>query len=112
VRLRSAAVDVKALTVRQPHASRIIVGTKDVENRSWPTSHRGLLAIHAGLRDDPLEEVDPDLPHGMLLGTVILIDCVRNHPSPSALPDLWHWVLADPRPCEPLRAKGRQGLWT
>ncbi len=39
---------VKALTVRQPWASLIIAGYKDVENRSWTTSYRGRLAVHAG----------------------------------------------------------------
>ena len=37
-----------ALTVRQPWASAIIYGGKDVENRTWQTGHRGRLLIHAG----------------------------------------------------------------
>lgn len=43
---------LRALTVRQPWAWAIAHGGKDVENRSWPTSYRGLLAIHAGARWD------------------------------------------------------------
>lgn len=39
---------MKALTVRQPWASLIAGGTKTIETRSWPTSYRGPLAIHAG----------------------------------------------------------------
>src|SRR3954453_23306276 len=41
---------MRALTIRQPWAALIMAGSKDVENRVWPTSFRGRLAIHAGLR--------------------------------------------------------------
>ena len=37
----------RALTVRQPWAWAIAAGHKDCENRTWATSHRGWLAIHA-----------------------------------------------------------------
>jgi len=39
---------MKALTISQPFASLIASGSKFVENRTWPTSYRGPLAIHAG----------------------------------------------------------------
>jgi len=38
---------VKALTVAQPYASLIAANRKSVETRSWQTSYRGPLAIHA-----------------------------------------------------------------
>ena len=38
----------------QPWAWAIAVAGKDVENRGWSTTYRGLLAIHAGKgQDDP-----------------------------------------------------------
>lgn len=47
---------MKALTIRQPYASLIALGEKHYETRSWRTSYRGPLAIHAGkhipTRDD------------------------------------------------------------
>lgn len=43
---------MKALTVKQPWASLIMSGEKDVENRSWATRHRGLIAIHSSARPD------------------------------------------------------------
>lgn len=43
---------MKAITVRQPWAWAIIAAGKDVENRSWSTSYRGRLAIHAGAKWD------------------------------------------------------------
>jgi hypothetical protein len=41
---------MKALTLHQPWASAIAEGIKAVETRSWATSYRGPLAIHAGKR--------------------------------------------------------------
>lgn len=48
---------MKALTVYQPWAwaigrAAISPGGKPIENRPWPTRHRGLLAIHAGQKWD------------------------------------------------------------
>lgn len=39
---------MKALTITQPWATLIAIGAKRFETRSWPTSYRGPLAIHAG----------------------------------------------------------------
>lgn len=39
---------MKFLTIRQPWASLISLGVKRIETRSWSTSFRGPLAIHAG----------------------------------------------------------------
>lgn len=38
---------MKALTVTQPWASLIAIGAKRIETRSWRSSYRGPLAIHA-----------------------------------------------------------------
>lgn len=38
---------MKALTLTQPFASLIAIGAKKIETRSWRTSYRGPLAIHA-----------------------------------------------------------------
>jgi hypothetical protein len=38
---------VKTLSIRQPFASLICRGIKTIENRSWDTSYRGKLLIHA-----------------------------------------------------------------
>lgn len=39
---------IKALTILQPWASLIALGAKRIETRSWYTSYRGPMAIHAG----------------------------------------------------------------
>src|ERR1700691_5449786 len=38
---------VKALTLTQPWATLVAIGAKRIETRSWSTSYRGPLAIHA-----------------------------------------------------------------
>lgn len=38
---------MKAITLWQPHASLIAIKAKQIETRSWATSYRGPLAIHA-----------------------------------------------------------------
>ena len=40
---------MKALTLYQPWATLIAIGAKKIETRSWQTSYRGPLAIHASM---------------------------------------------------------------
>lgn len=113
-------VTLPVLTVRQPYASLIMTGAKDVENRTWPTDHRGLVAIHAGRqwhrtgRADCERlglEVPDDLPLGAVLGVVELVDVVRGSSSPWAAVDHWHWILANPVPlARPVPMLGQLGL--
>jgi hypothetical protein len=50
---------MKALSIRQPWAWLIITGHKDVENRSWTTTYRGPLLIHAARRaDDVMADIE------------------------------------------------------
>jgi hypothetical protein len=122
---------MKALTVKQPWASLILAGYKDVENRSRPTKHRGPLAIHVSKRAAagngfellPSPEIFPwshallatspkYAQFGMVIGTVDVVDCIQDSKSPWAMRDHWHWVLDNARPLdEPVPAKGRLGLW-
>jgi hypothetical protein len=41
---------MKALSLRQPWASAVALDSKRIETRSWQTSYRGPLAIHASKR--------------------------------------------------------------
>ena len=88
---------MKTLTLTQPWATLVAMGAKHIETRSWQTSYRGPLAIHAakglgpvggvaGLYD--LCETEPfhtalrglDLPYllpkGAIVATCELVDCV------------------------------------
>jgi hypothetical protein len=50
---------MKALTLYQPWASLVAAGAKTIETRSWSTTYRGRLAIHAGAR--PVKASDGSL---------------------------------------------------
>jgi hypothetical protein len=54
---------MKALTIREPWASMIVIGAKRIETRSWSTAHRGRIAIHAGKAED--SKTLSDLRHCM-----------------------------------------------
>ena len=43
---------MKILSIRQPWAHLITQGSKDIENRSWPTKYRGAFLVHASLTVD------------------------------------------------------------
>lgn len=101
---------MKAITVKQPWASLIVAGIKDIENRTWATKYRGPLLIHASAKPVPFNGlsngVDFDTeqiiaihnhwpvseygryadwmckwPNSAIVGQVDVVDCVINHPS-------------------------------
>jgi len=76
---------MKVLSLLQPWASLVVMGAKKIETRSWSTSHRGELLIHASLgktgalisKDAPFKKYIADfkqLPFGAIIGKVALID--------------------------------------
>lgn len=80
--------EVKAISLWQPWASLMAMGLKKNETRSWKTSYRGPLIIHAakkvigwpsltiqGLFDDDIAFQPCDLPRGCLLCKVEMVDC-------------------------------------
>src|SRR5689334_15020257 len=38
---------VKVISLTQPWATLVVIGAKRIETRSWPTSYRGPIAVHA-----------------------------------------------------------------
>lgn len=96
---------VHVLTLKQPWAWAVFHAGKDVENRSAGTPYRGRLYIHAGVRYD-LDAIDAllqlgyrpplDMPHGVIVGHVELVDVVRDSTSRWATPGAMHWILAKP----------------
>ncbi|WP_193188849.1 ASCH domain-containing protein [Nisaea sediminum] len=118
---------MKALTIHQPWADAIAYGHKPVENRSWPTSYRGPLLIHAGLTwsDDGAAFIRRMLPaadaealitaalkrRGGYVGRAILSDCVRNFLSPWFVgPRGFVLTNAEAFPAA-VPARGHQGLF-
>ena len=123
---------MKAVTIKQPWASLIAAGLKDIENRSWKTNYRGRVLIHAAaapvkeglaaLNNKQLFELMnrenwdtefENLPNGAIVGSVEIVDCVQNHPSKWAQEGFWHWVLANPVlfPKPITGVKGKLSFW-
>jgi hypothetical protein len=90
---------MRALSIIQPWAHLIAIGLKDVENRTWATSHRGRVLLHASKRVDRLEfagamriarddsnpdfDLTPgDVAFGALIGHADIVDCVWQSDSP------------------------------
>ena len=85
---------MKAITIWQPWASLLAYGGKRFETRSWATSYRGPIAIHAAKKDvhDALSLIPiplalemkkligkewKDLPTGAVIATANLVGCHR-----------------------------------
>jgi hypothetical protein len=103
---------MRAISLWQPHATAIALGLKPYETRSWATSYRGPLVICAAKK--PFRERDfdtdwdwcveardrlaaagvplPQLPYGVALCIVDLIDCLPTEPLTKRLyPDERFW---------------------
>lgn len=54
-----------------------------------------------------------ELPHGDIIGSVVIADCVQNHPSVWAEKGCWNWVLKDAvlfdKPI--MNVKGKLSFW-
>jgi hypothetical protein len=111
---------MKAIAIRQPWAWLILNAGKDIENRDWPTQLRGRVLVHAskGMTRDEYEDalatahaisrIHPfpaglalpafdELPRGGIVGSVEIIDCVRESTSPWFFGE-YGFALASPRP--------------
>lgn len=123
---------MKALTICQPYAELILRGEKRVENRTWPTSYRGRMYVHAGKSREWWDaETDakrfPNAAWGAVVAIATLADCI-NHGDlfgphrkwDEKYPWLrehahtfgpWCWVLTDVTPIGPWPWRGAQGLF-
>jgi ASCH domain len=90
---------MKALSIKQPWASLIAHGIKDIENRTWKTKFRGRIFIHASAKgysnykdlfnweqakaywSKKEQIIELSNIKSAIIGEVDIIDCVINHPS-------------------------------
>ena len=110
--------DLRALSVAQPWAWLICGGFKDVENRSWRTSYRGPLLIHAGMKVRSADAVQlngivppEELQPGGIVGIADLVDCLEESSSPWFDGTGYGWVLRSPRQLRFRKCKGSPGLF-
>lgn len=123
---------MRALSIRQPWAWMILNAGKDIENRDWPTSVRGRILIHASKRmteDEYYKAAETaiearsgrgyppctlpprtQLERGGIVGSVELVDCVGQWPSPWFFGD-FGFVLRDPKPLPFVPFKGKLGFF-
>jgi hypothetical protein len=117
-----------AFSVRQPYADAILIGAKDIENKTVRTHFRGTILVHASasLANDafqesyertlrkakelgPTEKYSP--VRGALIGTVDIVDCVQDSKS-QWFTGPFGWVLDNPRPFkQPIPYKGAVGIF-
>lgn len=127
---------MKAISIKQPWASLIAHGIKDIENRTWKCPQKYLgqrILIHSSkntvkdgwkaLTREQLKKVIPhknklyggneELTHSAIIGSVVIADCVQNHPSVWAEKGCWNWVLKDAvlfdKPI--MNVKGKLSFW-
>jgi hypothetical protein len=130
---------MKAITLHNPHALLMALGAKANETRSWYTSHRGKLAIHASksreweahfyrfkqFADCLAGREWNQLAFGAVIAIVTLVDCVeapRNQSNEfkatneyqfgNYAPGRFIWMTENPRRLrEPVYTRGYQSLW-
>jgi hypothetical protein len=126
---------MKAITIKQPWASLIVHGIKDIENRTWPCPRKYIgqrVFIHAAgshgrkfsidLTDAQtkaafatiaIETMFGNMPFGSIIGSVEIVGCSINHPSIWAEKGVYNWILANPilfnKPIE--NVKGKLSFW-
>lgn len=128
---------MKAISIKQPWASLIAHGIKDIENRTWKCPQKYLgqrVLIHASTSGQPslsdytqeqlleIEQRSKELykcafyggfPKGAIIGSVVISDCVQNHPSVWTEKGCWNWVLKDAvlfdKPI--MNVKGKLSFW-
>jgi hypothetical protein len=106
--------NVKIISIRQPWASLIVHGSKNIENRSWPTKYRGPLLVHASLNVDHetcrKHGFDPSkLQIGGIVGATEIADCVLDHHS-KWFEGPYGFVLRNRRPLPFVKWTGSLGL--
>jgi len=123
------------VSCRQPYAYAIMEGLCDGFNKTYGTSYRGEMLLHAGLQWDellPFESVYrggmrwrlfewvtgrparvPDcVAHGMIVGVVELLDVTRQASSAAHLPGRHYWRIGNARPFDrPVPWRGQRGVF-
>lgn len=128
---------MKVLSLTEPYATLIKNGKKKVETRSWKTSYRGELYIHASLTKVPkktkenielmnLVKVD-DINYGTIICKCNLVDCIKmtkeyvenmkecnyqEYICGEYSEGRYAWILENVEILkEPIKAKGHLSIW-
>ncbi len=123
---------MKALTIKQPFATLIVEGYKKYEFRSWKTSFRGEIYIHAGKSIDKdamkrVEHLNLTYPTGCIIGKAKITDCVLvddelrkellkeneivYHNLKTPKEKRYGFQLEEVKKIKPIPAKGKLSFW-
>lgn len=98
---------MKTISIKQPWASLICYGIKDIENRTWQTKFRGRVLVHSSAKNDSRSHsinniftpeqwekmritggsnllwkmIKSNWELSAIIGSVEIVDCVINHNS-------------------------------
>ena len=127
---------MKVLSLKEPYATLIKNNIKQVETRSWKTSYRGELYIHASLTKVKESTLNPELKkllkdtplnYGKIICKCNLVDCIRM--SKEYVEDMqknhyeeylcgvyeegrYAWILDNITPlAKSIEAKGQLSIW-
>ena len=126
---RMEDLPTRALSVRQPWATLLAAGIKDVENRTRRVRFRGRFLIHASQVEDfdswdvftmqtGIHRHDRRVPEcfdermvpGGIVGVAELVDCVEASDSPW-FTGPYGWVVANARRLQFVPCRGLLGFW-
>jgi hypothetical protein len=114
---------MKCISIRQPFASLIVAGIKDIENRSWITPYRGKVLVHAAQKVDKkgMELAKQMLGAGFvkaiydytggIIGEVEIIDCVKHSDSDWFEKGFYGFVLRNAKVLPFYPCRGRLGIF-
>lgn len=128
---------MKVLSLTEPFATLILNGKKCIETRSWKTSYRGELYIHASMtkmkkqdiNDSELMDLikDTNLNYGYIICKCNLVDCIymtndyaeqikntnyQEYICGEYNEGRYAWILENITPLEiPIKAKGQLSIW-
>jgi len=119
---------MKALSIKQPWATAILVGQKTIETRTWFTKYRGPLLIVSSKKPDKVIfeklkkqgmdfSADGTLIYGSAIATANLIDCRKmtkadeDEAMCDIYPNAYSWVLTDIKRIKPFPVKGQLGIY-
>lgn len=119
----------KAITLQQPWAWAVTHLEKNIENRTWPTTHRGEIFIHAGkgwdangaawIEQNFNVEIPPQsqMASGELVAKCEIVDCqhwseTKEHHLPWSQKFGFQWFLEDIEVLEtPIPLRGKLGIF-
>ena len=128
---------MKVLSLTEPYATLIKNGIKTIETRSWKTSYRGKLYIHASSTKIPKEYKENkklmslvdlnELNYGNIICSCELVDCIEmteefieeikknKNEYITGIYEIgrYAWILKNIQVLDkPIKAKGHLGIWS